>query len=45
MVMGRMRGKKVCGNAWEAIDLSTDHKPSTPEEYKRILKAGGCVDR
>lgn len=44
MVLGRLKSK-AHGSAWEAIDLSTDHKPSTPEEYQRILKAGGRVDR
>eukprot|EP00879_Flechtneria_rotunda_P010485 GHRR01010961.1.p4 GENE.GHRR01010961.1~~GHRR01010961.1.p4 ORF type:complete len:163 (+),score=68.78 GHRR01010961.1:1333-1821(+) len=40
MVMGR-RIKR----GWEAIDLSHDHKPTTPEERARILRSHGRVER
>uniref|UniRef100_A0A7S0YI47 PPM-type phosphatase domain-containing protein n=1 Tax=Polytomella parva TaxID=51329 RepID=A0A7S0YI47_9CHLO len=39
-VMGRETRK-----GWEAIDLTTDHKPTTPEEKNRILKSSGRVER
>lgn len=38
---GRPGGKKGC----EAIELTQDHKPTTPEERARILKANGRVER
>ncbi|GLI69998.1 hypothetical protein VaNZ11_014732 [Volvox africanus] len=39
-VLGR-EGKR----GWEAIDLTTDHKPTAPEEKARILKSNGRVER
>ena len=30
---------------WEVIRLSDDHKPSNEKEKKRILKAGGRVEK
>jgi hypothetical protein len=44
MVLGRQK-KKGWRSAWEAIDLSTDHKPTTPEERARILDNHGRVER
>lgn len=44
MVLGRQR-KKGWRNTWEAIDLSVDHKPTTPEERQRILDSHGRVER
>lgn len=44
MVLGRQR-KKGWRSTWEAIDLSTDHKPTTPEERHRILDNHGRVER
>ena len=31
------------GNGYEAQDLTTDHKPDSPDEMKRINKCGGFV--
>lgn len=44
MVLGRQR-KKGWRSSWEAIDLSDDHKPTTPEERQRILDSHGRVER
>lgn len=44
MVLGRQK-KKGWRSGWEAIDLSTDHKPTTPEERARILDNHGRVER
>lgn len=33
------------GNGIEAVDLTIDHKPTTPEERNRILNANGRVER
>lgn len=44
MVLGRQK-KKGWRSGWEAIDLSTDHKPTTPEERARILDSHGRVER
>jgi serine/threonine protein phosphatase PrpC len=44
MVLGR-QSKKGWRNTWEAIDLSVDHKPTTPEERQRILDSHGRVER
>ncbi|OLY84060.1 putative protein phosphatase 2C [Smittium mucronatum] len=47
-------GQIYCGNAGDsrailscsgdAVELSHDHKPSNPEEYKRIVASGGFVE-
>jgi serine/threonine protein phosphatase PrpC len=37
-IVGRLTGAK-----WEAISLTTDHKPTDPGEYERIHAAGGRV--
>lgn len=44
MVLGRQK-KKGWRSTWEAIDLSTDHKPTTPEERNQILDNHGRVER
>ncbi len=44
MVLGRQK-KKGWRSAWEAIDLSIDHKPTIPEERQRILDTHGRVER
>jgi len=44
MVLGRQK-KKGWRSSWEAIDLSTDHKPTQPEEQQRILANHGRVER
>lgn len=41
MVLGR-QGKR---GAWEAVEVSHDHKPTTQEEKARILKHQGRVER
>lgn len=44
MVLGRQK-KKGWRSSWEAVDLSTDHKPTNPEERQRILDHHGRVER
>jgi hypothetical protein len=44
MVLGRQK-KKGWLSSWEAIDLSTDHKPNNLEEWQRIRNNNGRVER
>mmetsp|Transcript_5114 Transcript_5114/g.15160 ORF Transcript_5114/g.15160 Transcript_5114/m.15160 type:complete len:424 (-) Transcript_5114:46-1317(-) len=41
-ILGR---KSKQTKAWAAFELSHDHKPTNPKEYKRILSLGGTVGR
>lgn len=41
-VLGRC---DTVGNACSAVDLSSDQKPSRPDERQRVLAAGGKVDQ
>ena len=39
-IIGEKRNKNY---RWVAVNLSTDHKPTIPEEAERILKVGGRI--
>jgi serine/threonine protein phosphatase PrpC len=41
-VLGR---RSEGGTSWEAVDLTVDHKPTSPEEKSRILRSNGRVER
>lgn len=38
-------GRQTKANAWEAVDLSFDHKPTSPGEKERIVCSQGRVER
>jgi len=40
-VLGRINKS----NSWEAVDLTSDHKPTNPGEKERILRSQGRVER
>lgn len=46
-VLGRRvrQGQGAVAQAWEAVALSKDHKPTHPTEQKRISSTGGRIQR
>lgn len=40
-----MLGRHTKANGWAAVDLTCDHKPTSPGEKERILRSQGRVER
>lgn len=38
-------GRATAGGGWQAVDLTSDHKPTDPAERERILRSQGRVER